>query len=442
MTTWLSNLQNTPLAFGHRQGAISAEPEAPELTEAERTRRRCARIRSVPCVYLKCPPERKQNEQFAMAALLGLEHHTHRREEVLGMVNLHCPNLFQNPAAMQELFLNGNTAGIEHIVMRMYTRISWDRDLALLGLGRSAEIYRYLPSSLQVSDDVVEKLVADPLGPNHLGRFAPRTFLLEHPDLILQVINKGFRTIDIPLELRRSKEFIIKAVETTPGILTECPLEMISEKDVLLAVAGQDHTDAMVFLENALKRSPGNPKKVLVPFAQEVKAKLDNHAAFYTLLQGISVSGHPGSASPLNLLHCGEETSVALKREIADFLGAPTQTSEYNILKKAWDTSVADYYNANVTTMNPDAEEAAREAQRKLQHRSRRVNRQMLTFVRRDTSNGRAEMNGRRDYRRILHHVQMVVGEANNNEIVRREMIIFDSDSELDSDLETFGNDF
>lgn len=437
MTSLLSNPSNAFATVGHRS---TKQPKAPpELTDEERTRRRCARIRSVPCVYLKCPPERKRNEKFAIAALLGLDHHTHRLEEVLGMVNLHCPNLFRNPAAVEELFLHGTTAGIEHVIMRMYTRIAWNSHLAVLGLQRSPEIYRFLPSSVQVKADVVEELLTHcSSGANILGRFAPRDFLSENEDLILGVLGKGFRSADIPLEMRRNKEFVVKALAETSCILSFCPFEMVSDKDVLLAAAGQKHIlNAMAFLENTLNRFPGNPTKVLVPFAEEVKMKLDNHAAFRMLLKGITFAGRARSSNPLNLLHCGDETSAALKRDIADFLGAPTQKSEYRALKSAWDNSVARYYTANVkpkaNKANIDSDDLRRLEERKISQQQR-MSRQLMMVVHRDiVATGRADDHQHRDYRRLMHQVHIA------EDIGERDMD--DSDSQFEQENEAMDID-
>jgi hypothetical protein len=316
-------------------------------SESERIRRLCTRIRVTPCIYLKCSPERKQDERLALAAMLGMDEHTHRCEEVMSAVAFQCPSLFSNPNALLELFLHGDLHGVEDIIMRMCTRIAWDRDLAMVAIYRTPLTFRYLPKFLQTDDDVIQKLLENPSGGLYLGRCAPRSLLIARTPLILQALRCGFSRGDIPLELLMSKEFILQAVVVDSFILSECSLGMISDWDVLMAAATSDHCHALSVVEASLRKCRINPSRVLNPFAEHVKSKLDGHYAFQTFLTGISID-RSGKTIPLQYLNCGEETSTALKRQIAEYVGESTNVKDIDKFQKAWDTQVSNFYYNNV----------------------------------------------------------------------------------------------
>lgn len=316
-------------------------------SESERVRRLCIRIRMTPCVYLKCLPERKRDERFALAAMLGLNQTTHRRDEVLSAVAFHCPSLFANSNAMFELFLHGDIHGVEDIITRMCTNIAWDRDLAMVALHRTPLTYRYLPKFLQTDDRIIQKLLENPSGGLYLGRCAPRALLIARTSLVLRAMRCGLSRSDVPLELLMSKEFILQAVAVDSFILTECSLGMISDWDVLMAASTSDHNHSLSLVEASLRKCRINPRRVLAPFAEHVKSTLDRHFAFQTFLNGVSVV-RPGAPIPLQVLNCGEETSTALKRQIAEYIGDIPSAKDIDRFQKAWDTQVSNYYYTSV----------------------------------------------------------------------------------------------
>jgi hypothetical protein len=112
--------------------------------------RRCARIRTTPCIYLKCPLERKRNPEFALAALLGIDRSSRRWQEVVSAVAESCPDLLEHPVQCRKLVISGSREMIDLFLEKLPPWAScatWDKDLTTMALETNPKFYLRLPKA-------------------------------------------------------------------------------------------------------------------------------------------------------------------------------------------------------------------------------------------------------------------------------------------------------
>ncbi len=306
---------------------------AMDLTEEERDvcRRRQFRIRAFE--YMKYSPEQNSDERNAMAALMEFEFGAETRlwfcdddgvfevdvlEQVMGRVKRHCPRLVDTTANnhFQQLLLYASSDVIGSVVKSFPDTIEWTHDLACQAIHRCSSTYQQLPEHLQNNDDILFKALACGVNPSEI----------KHSYL-----------------LSKNKEFIVKALQVNPWVYARCQTQFISDKAVLLQVIGSGDSKFLSELAYTLNVHHGREiHDVLVPFIMWVEKRLKAHESFHALLACITVtavrSQQAGdTTTSLQLFHCGEETSIALKRSIGELLDAPIHgEDEVTKLKRCW----------------------------------------------------------------------------------------------------------
>jgi hypothetical protein len=103
-----------------------------------------------------------------------------------------------------------------------------------------------------------------------------------------------------------------------PDFLNHCPCALVQDESVLMKALG--------FLDPTLDRAelPNELGSWLQEMVRFIKEKYQNRNAFQTLLSCMTVMDENGQRT-LGLFRGDGETSIALKRHIAEFLGAPVK---------------------------------------------------------------------------------------------------------------------
>jgi hypothetical protein len=334
---------------------------AMDLTDKERAQHRRKLHRIPALVYLRFSPEQKSDHRNAMAALMDFDEEDNWNEltfvrryvdgflqlepvyQVIHDVNLYCPQLFMattttastisnkhnsnnNHHHLQHLLLYASPNVVGSVVMKFRGAIEWNQDLACQAIHRYSFCYQLLPDQWQNQDDILLKALACRINP----------FEMEHSYL-----------------LSKNKEFIMKALQINPWVYARCHARFINDTDVLLQVIGSGDSKFLSKLEYTLRIDHGRRiQDILVPFILWVEMKLKAHASFQALLACITVAdvrsqqGRKGDGTimktALQLFQCGDETSIALKRRIGEFLDAPIG-DEVTKLKRCW-TNIEMYF--------------------------------------------------------------------------------------------------
>jgi hypothetical protein len=266
-------------------------------------------------------------------------------EQVLHDVKLCCPHLFMtttitastnnnntqnsnnNNHYLQQLLLFASSNVLLPVVMKFRGAIEWNQDLACQAIHRYSFCYQLLPDHWQNNDDILLKALACRVDP----------FEMDHSYL-----------------LSKNKEFIMTALQINPWMYARCHARFINDTDVLLQVIGSGDSKFLSKLEYTLRIDHGRRiQDILVPFILWVEIRLKAHASFQALLACITVAdvrsqqGRKGDGTmktALQLFQCGDETSIALKRRIGEFLDAPIHSGdEVTKLKRCW-TSIETYF--------------------------------------------------------------------------------------------------
>ena len=149
----------------------------------------------------------------------------------------------------------------------------------------------------------------------------PTRFLFDE-GLMLSAAGAG-RSADhiferVPAPLRRKKTFMLQVLEKDPELYTAVDSSLKDDFDVLLrAFAGDD--PGSVAKSTMIKSRASRNNSTLIGFSARVRQLVNNKQLFSGVLYGMSSK----SNSKLRALDCGAETSVALKRSLAEFLDVP-----------------------------------------------------------------------------------------------------------------------
>ncbi len=315
---------------------------AMDLTENERQVCRQRQFRIPPLDYLKSSPEQRSDQRNAMAALMYFNfadktsvlafvddamEETNLLKLVVRLVQRYCPRLFSTTANshLQQLLLYACSSVLEPVLMKFRDAIEWNQDLACQAIQRYLFSYELLPELLQNNDDVLFKALSCGLDPSEIEHYL----------------------------LSKNKEFILKAVQISPAVYLECAPSFMTDTDVLLQVIGNGDSSFFMEFKYTLRINFG--RNFLRPFILSVETRLKAHTSFQALLACITAAdvrsqqakgGKDGDAlTTLQLFQCGDETSIALKRSIGEFLGAPIHGGdEVTKLKRCW-ANIETYFH-------------------------------------------------------------------------------------------------
>ncbi len=302
--------------------------DAITLSDSERTRLRHERFRVSPSEYLQYTVEQKTNVRLALAALLGIDADTNKQERVyvIQAVASHCPDLLTDHQRLQDLLQLGQDKVVELMLMVFRPNVSclrrpihWTTETALLALQRYPKYYRHLPQKFRCDKDV---------------GFQAIVTLGVHPS-----------ALDRNSDLFRNKELMLKAMAFNAWTFAMCQRDLMNDVEILLMAASSEESEFISQLEGILERNEFEPGMELHRVARIVKPKLDVLAAWHTFLGCIAVADRREECrnSPLKLLQCGQETSIALKLRILSYFSPiVTNVRELSMLKRAW--SVVECY--------------------------------------------------------------------------------------------------
>jgi Domain of unknown function (DUF4116) len=138
--------------------------------------------------------------------------------------------------------------------------------------------------------------------------------------------------------LLADKQFMLKAVKARPAYLAEVSKELAGDWDLLLAAM----TNPRIAFLNGQKLNQGrwihgdtgkDAYEFWIDTSKTVRDKLHAHDIFVKLMLG-GMMASTGESSPLTLLNQGKETSLALTKPIAEYLGVP-MGEELRMLREA-----------------------------------------------------------------------------------------------------------
>jgi len=147
--------------------------------------------------------------------------------------------------------------------------------------------------------------------------------------------------------LKGDRDFLLSIVAVDGRVLKHAQEALKYDYELLkAALSNKESVIAHAFNEN------DHDQLFLTSFAGMVQAKLNWHETYlYDFLRGMRQQGHatsspasgmeerqecePNTRCPLTILECGNETSVALKRAIAEFADVPLG-KELQVLRSCW----------------------------------------------------------------------------------------------------------
>ncbi len=196
------------------------------------------------------------------------------------------PGFFADRDAVKQLFEKSSNTVVERVVAKMSPKLPWDKDLMRLAADLCHDgDYHEDPN---MADEEMERMYKR---------------------------NKKCK-FHLPLGMLVSY-IMADVVDEWPDFLNHCPCPLVHDESSL--------KEALDFVELLLQKSDLSTKLTswLQGIVRPIKEKLQNHEAFQTLLKCITVAD--GGEGALELLRGDGDTSIALKRHIAEFLGAPIE---------------------------------------------------------------------------------------------------------------------
>ncbi len=339
-------------------------------------------VRKVPLFYKHLPLSLKSDAQLALDALLR---NNDVAVEYVGLrtiveeMHACCSNLFSTPRAMQKLLHCGNETLIMTVLTSFSNQILWDPKLVDLALDLCPLSLFILPPHVRIDDTFQGRHVLMAMLKLEVGNGCSREEMIARVDGVIskypylfteqdtlkylfQRANKAVvcrilermsnrlpwdksltrlaakhcRSSMVGTEIERIFEgksdckhhlplgmllspFFAKTVDVWPDFLNNCRCALSHDDAVLLA--------ALHFLDPMLLRSRLSVefKSWLLGVVCPIRLKLQSKLAFQTLLKCITVADGQG---PLELFPKDTDTSKALTRKIAEFLGAPIEATE------------------------------------------------------------------------------------------------------------------
>jgi hypothetical protein len=294
-------------------------------------------------------------------------------------VRHHCPGIFsnddENHTALAKVLDSDNEELVEAILVRFGDQIGWNADLVEIAVGRFPNSLSFLPDEFrndyvdtpQVmtsllrrdvteetvddaiaafpdfftdrdvvmqlfgrSDKLVVERVVEKISPKlpwdkNLMRLAAEVChdgeYYENPNMADEEMERMYQwnkkcKFHLPLGMLVSY-IMADVVDKWPDFLNHCPCALTDDESSL--------KEALDFVELLLQKSDLSTKlkSWLQGIVRPIKGKLQNHQAFQTLLKCITVADR--GEGTLELLRGDGDTSIALKRHIAEFLGAPIE---------------------------------------------------------------------------------------------------------------------
>jgi hypothetical protein len=195
------------------------------------------------------------------------------------------PGFFADQDAMKQLFEKSDNNVVERVVEKMSRKLPWDKDLMRLAaeMCDNGEYHQENPS---MADEEMERMYKG---------------------------NKKCKH-HLPLGMLVSRH-MADAVDKWPDFLNHCPCALAHDESIL--------KEALYFVGLMVQRS-GLLQELtswLQGIVRPIKKEFQNRQSFQTLLKCITVADQ--GQGTLELLRGDGDTSIALKRHIAEFLGAP-----------------------------------------------------------------------------------------------------------------------
>jgi hypothetical protein len=234
--------------------------------------------------------------QQLMALLLNLKYdgsnyelfHQEMVSKVDGAISA-SPEFFADPAALDLVFHEADGNVVCQIVKRLCHVIPWDRNLTLLAS-------RYCQDDDDDEDDEEDR---DSMTDKEIRR-----------------MYKGIHDCKrhLPLGMFLSC-LMVDALDVWPDFLNKCRCAVVQDDLVMLA--------ALDLVEPALLRSrlSQQEKSWFQELVRQIRSKFQNRLAFHNWLKCITLADGRGHGA-MELFRGDGDTSIALKRNIAEFLGA------------------------------------------------------------------------------------------------------------------------
>ncbi len=341
-----------------------------------------------PLWYKHLPTELKQDrEDLALATIFSSQLATVKEAALKSLVKHMrscCHGLFSNPATVGKL-LSINSANKEHVVMTVLSNfgdtIAWDQELVHVALQRFPATNFFLPPSFRNEKMMTAKHVVPLLlkrlvsvddvisiCPTFLDKISALEYVFEQDDarpITTQIVKKMSSTLPwnqdlvglardvcytddyrsnladkyiekmykgrgcqrhLPLGMILSYVLADK-IDEWPDFLNHCSCDLAKDDSRML--------EALDFMELMVRSSELSEELQdwLLGLVAPIKLYFEERESFQTLLKCITVAARDGQ-EPLSLLPKDDETNVALKRKIAEFLVGSSSTSKLAEMKQ------------------------------------------------------------------------------------------------------------
>jgi hypothetical protein len=153
-------------------------------------------------------------------------------------------------------------------------------------------------------------------------------------------------------DLRNEKTFVLEAIRVAKGVFAKFIMyakndRVVGDFDVILAAL---ENDTIENYQKYYEMAPQSNKLRQIPlrFARQLKRRIMDRDCFLLFLFGMWRGQHevaPELRTPLRMLERDEETTTALKREIAAYAGTPIG-QELHLVQKMWENGVKGYLEA------------------------------------------------------------------------------------------------